>query len=169
MGGWCQLLLMVDRIDDFKYGENGFVKVMKYIIYNEFYLFGYFLDDLIMSGVIIFEIFGQVSEYFLFFIDICDIYNQIYGMELKLLCDIYVFIQCDEMWEIICMCCVQVCGVLVVQNLKFKDIVYSGDLIEVISKLVFFDVYGFKYYFVMVNVGKWLISYGIIINFCEIK
>ncbi|MGS6305882.1 3-hydroxyacyl-ACP dehydratase FabZ family protein, partial [Enterobacter sichuanensis] len=33
-GGWRQPLLMVDRIDDFKYGENGYVKVTKHITYN---------------------------------------------------------------------------------------------------------------------------------------
>lgn len=82
MGGWRQPLLMVDRIDDFKYGENGFVKVTKHITYNEPYLLGHFPDDPIMPGVIISEIFGQASEYLSFLTDICDIYNQTYGTEL---------------------------------------------------------------------------------------
>ena len=52
MGGWRQPLLMVDRIDDFKYGENGFVKVTKHITYNEPYLLGHFPDDPIMRVII---------------------------------------------------------------------------------------------------------------------
>ena len=52
MGGWRQPLLMVDRIDDFKYGENGFVKVTKHITYNEPYLLGHFPDDPIMPGLL---------------------------------------------------------------------------------------------------------------------
>lgn len=76
MGGWRQPLLMVDRIDDFKYGENGFVKVTKHITYNEPYLLGHFPDDPIMPGVIISEIFGQASEYLSFLTDICDIYGE---------------------------------------------------------------------------------------------
>lgn len=50
MGGWRQPLLMVDRIDDFKYGDNGFVKVTKHVAYNEPYLLGHFPDDPIMRG-----------------------------------------------------------------------------------------------------------------------
>ena len=63
MGGWRQPLLMVDRIDDFKYGENGYVKVIKHVTYNEPYLLGHFPEDPIMPGAIISEIFGQASRY----------------------------------------------------------------------------------------------------------
>ncbi|MFH4998613.1 beta-hydroxyacyl-ACP dehydratase, partial [Salmonella sp. 2019-SM258] len=38
MGGWRQPLLMVDKIADYKYGENGFVSVVKHVTYNEPYL-----------------------------------------------------------------------------------------------------------------------------------
>ncbi len=40
MGGWRQPLLMVDKIADYKYGENGFVSVVKHVTYNEPYLLG---------------------------------------------------------------------------------------------------------------------------------
>lgn len=169
MGGWRQPLLMVDRIDDFKYGENGFVKVTKHITYNEPYLLGHFPDDPIMPGVIISEIFGQASEYLSFLTDICDIYNQTYGTELKSLRDIHALIQRDEMRENIRTRRAQVRGVLAAQNLKFKDIAYPGDSIEVTSKLAFSDAHGFKHYSVTANVGKRLISHGTIINFRETK
>lgn len=52
MGGWRQPLLMVDRIDDFKYGENGYVKVIKHVTYNEPYLLGHFPEDPIMPGLL---------------------------------------------------------------------------------------------------------------------
>ena len=53
MGGWRQPLLMVDKIADYKYGENGFVSVVKHVTYNEPYLLGHFPEDPIMPGVII--------------------------------------------------------------------------------------------------------------------
>lgn len=89
MGGWRQPLLMVDRIDDYKYGENGYVQIVKHITYNEPYLLGHFPDDPIMPGVLIAEIFGQASEYFSFITDVCDIYFEKFGIELKNLRDIY--------------------------------------------------------------------------------
>lgn len=169
MGGWRQPLLMVDRIDDFKYGENGFVKVTKHITYNEPYLLGHFPDDPIMPGVIISEIFGQASEYLSFLTDICDIYSETYGGELKSLRDIHALITRDEMREIIRTRRAQVRGVLAAQNLKFKSIAYPGDSIEVTSKLAFSDAHGFKHYSVTANVGKRLISHGTIINYRESK
>ncbi len=50
MGGWRQPLLMVDKIADYKYGENGFVSVVKHVTYNEPYLLGHFPEDPIMPG-----------------------------------------------------------------------------------------------------------------------
>ena len=63
----------------------------------------------------------------------------------------------------------QVRGVLAAQNLKFKDIAYPGDSIDVVSKLAFSDASGFKHYSVTAYVGKKLISQGTIINFRETK
>ncbi len=168
MGGWRQPLLMVDKIDDFKYGENGYIKVIKHVTYNDPWLLGHFPDDPIMPGVIISEIFGQASEYLSFFTDICDIYSARYNEELKSLRDIHTRIASDEMLEIIRTRRAQVRGVLAAQNLKFKEIAYPGDSIEVISKLAFSDNNGFKHYSVTANVGKKLISHGTIINFREI-
>ncbi|ENI1687514.1 beta-hydroxyacyl-ACP dehydratase [Escherichia coli] len=139
MGGWRQPLLMVDKIADYKYGENGFVSVVKHVTYNEPYLLGHFPEDPIMPGVIISEIFGQASEYLSFLTYICDIWRS------------------------------QVRGVLAAQNLKFKDIAYPGDSIDVVSKLAFSDASGFKHYSVTAYVGKKLISQGTIINFRETK
>jgi 3-hydroxymyristoyl/3-hydroxydecanoyl-(acyl carrier protein) dehydratase len=169
MGGWRQPLLMVDRIDDFKYGENGFVKVTKHIAFNEPYLQGHFPDDPIMPGVIIAEIFGQASEYLSFLTDICDIYQARCNETLKSLRDIHAHITTDEMLAIIRARRAQVRGVLAAQNLKFKDIAYPGDSIEVTSKLAFSDANGFKHYSVSAHVGKRLISHGTIINYRESK
>ncbi|MEG4676094.1 beta-hydroxyacyl-ACP dehydratase, partial [Enterobacter cloacae] len=91
------------------------------------------------------------------------------GTELKSLRDIHALIQRDEMLEIIRTRRAQVRGVLAAQNLKFKDIAYPGDSIEVTSKLAFSDAHGFKHYSVTANVGKRLISHGTIINFRETK
>ncbi|MDR0806400.1 MAG: beta-hydroxyacyl-ACP dehydratase [Enterobacteriaceae bacterium] len=169
MGGWRQPLLMVDRIDDYKYGENGYVQVVKHVTYNEPYLLGHFPEDPIMPGVIVSEIFGQASEYLSFLTDICDIYNERYGESLKSLRDIHSKIYDENMRDIIRTRRSQVRGVLAAQNLKFKDIAYPGDSIEVVSKLAFSDDHGFKHYSVSAHVGKRLISQGTIINFREVK
>ncbi|TCC04681.1 beta-hydroxyacyl-ACP dehydratase [Kosakonia quasisacchari] len=169
MGGWRQPLLMVDRIDDYKYGENGYVQIVKHVTYNEPYLLGHFPDDPIMPGVLIAEIFGQASEYFSFITDVCDIYFEKFGIELKSLRDIYAKIHQQELLDIIRTRRSQVRGVLAAQNLKFKDIAYPGDTIEVTSKLAFSDPTGFKHYSVTANVGKKLISQGTIINYREAK
>ncbi|MBK4715275.1 MULTISPECIES: hotdog family protein [Tenebrionibacter/Tenebrionicola group] len=169
MGGWRQPLIMVDRITDFKYGENGNVQVIKHITYNEPYLLGHFPEDPIMPGVMISEIFGQASEYFSFLCDICDIWQSQQGEELKSLRDIYARLGDEKMREIIRTRRSQVRGVLASQNLKFKDIAYPGDTIEVTSKLAFSDSSGFMHYAVSAHVGKKLISQGTIINFREVK
>ncbi|WP_342321208.1 3-hydroxyacyl-ACP dehydratase FabZ family protein [Kosakonia sp. BYX6] len=169
MGGWRQPLLMVDRIEDYKYGENGFVHVIKHVTYNEPYLLGHFPEDPIMPGVIIAEIFGQASEYLSFLTDVCDIYFERFGTELKTLRDIFARIHEPELLNIIRTRRAQVRGVLAAQNLKFKDIAYPGDTIEVVSKLAFSDPGGFKHYSVTANVGKKLISQGTIVNFRESK
>ncbi|MCV5540367.1 beta-hydroxyacyl-ACP dehydratase, partial [Escherichia coli] len=57
----------------------------------------------------------------------------------------------------------------VAQNLKFKDIAYPGDSIDVVSKLAFSDASGFKHYSVTAYDSKKLISQGTIINFRETK
>lgn len=169
MGGWRQPLIMVDRIDDFKYGDNGYVNVIKHVTYNEPYLLGHFPEDPIMPGVIISEIFGQASEYYSFLTDICDIYKESVGKELKSLRDIHAVIQDETLRQIIRTRRSQVRGVLAAQNLKFKDIAYPGDTIEVVSKLAFSDSSGFKHYAVSAHVGKKLISQGTIINFRDVK
>ena len=169
MGGWRQPLLMVDKIADYKYGENGFVSVVKHVTYNEPYLLGHFPEDPIMPGVIISEIFGQASEYLSFLTDICDIWRERFEEELKSLRDIHARIHRPEMLEIISTRRSQVRGVLAAQNLKFKDIAYPGDSIDVVSKLAFSDASGFKHYSVTAYVGKKLISQGTIINFRETK
>ena len=169
MGGWRQPLIMVDRIEDYKYGNNGYIKVIKHVTYNDPYLLGHFPDDPVMPGVIISEIFGQASEYLSFITDICDIYSVDQGVELNSLRDIFEKINDDNMRQIIRVRRNQVRGVLAAQNLKFKEIAYPGDTIEVVSKLAFSDSHGFKHYAVSAHVGKKLISHGTIINFREIN
>ncbi len=169
MGGWRQPLLMVDRVDEFKYGANGFIRVIKHVTYNEPYLLGHFPEDPIMPGVIISEIFGQASEYLSFFTDICDIYRERFAEDIQSLRDIHARIHDPEMLDIIRSRRAQVRGVLASQNLKFKDIAYPGDTIEVVSKLAFSDINGFRHYSVTAHVGKKIISQGTIVNFREVK
>ncbi|HCT8364416.1 hotdog family protein [Klebsiella aerogenes] len=168
MGGWRQPLIMVDKIVDYKYGENGFIKVIKHVTYNDPYLLGHFPEDPIMPGAIISEIFGQASEYYSFLTDICDIYQRRYGENLSSLRDLYALIRHPDMLSTICTRRAQVRGVLASQNLKFKGTAYPGDTIEVVSKLSFSDDSGFKHYSVTANVGKKIISQGVIINFREV-
>ncbi|WP_392565892.1 3-hydroxyacyl-ACP dehydratase FabZ family protein [Utexia brackfieldae] len=168
MGGWRQPLMMVDRIDDFKYGHSGYIRVVKHVTYNEPYMSGHFPEDPIMSGVLISEIFGQASEYFSFLSDICEIYHQQYDETLVSLRDIYNKINDENMLDIIRQRRSQVRGKLASQNLKFKEAAYPGDTIEVTSKLAFSDSNGFMHYSVSAHVGKKLISQGTIINFREV-
>lgn len=168
MGAWRPPLLMVDKIKDYKYGENGFIQVVKHVTYNDPYLAGHFPDDPIMPGAIISEIFGQASEYFSFLTDVCDIYYQQTGNAFKTLRDIHACINEPAMLEIIRTQRAQVRGVLAAQNLKFKHSAYPGDTIEVVSKLAFSDSNGFQHYSVTANVGKRVISQGTIINFRDV-
>ena len=168
MGGWRPPLMMVDQISDYKYGENGFIQVVKYVTYNDPYLAGHFPEDPILPGAIISEIFGQASEYFSFLTDVCDLYSQQTGKVFRTLRDIHACINEPEMLEIIRTRRTQVRGVLAAQNLKFKHSAYPGDTIEVISKLAFSDANGFKHYSVTANVGKKIISQGTIINYREV-
>lgn len=169
MGGWRQPLIMVDRIDDYKYGEKGYVRVVKHVTYNEPYLLGHFPEDPIMPGVMIAEIFGQASEYLSFLTDICDIYREHHQENLQSLRDIRARIYDAGMLEIIRARRAQVRGVLAAQNLKFKEVACPGDTIEVISRLAFSDESGFKHYAVSAHVGKREISKGTIINYREVK
>ncbi|WP_426816619.1 3-hydroxyacyl-ACP dehydratase FabZ family protein [Winslowiella sp. 2C04] len=169
MGGWRQPLVMVDRIDDYKYGDNGYIKIIKHVTYNEPYMAGHFPEDPIMPGVLISEIFGQASEYLSFLTDICDIWQEKYQQEMRTLRDIHSNIYDENMRSIIRTRRSQVRGVLASQNLKFKEIAWPGDTIEVVSKLSFADSNGFKHYAVSAHVGKKLISQGVIINFRETK
>lgn len=169
MGGWRQPLIMVDRIDDYRYGDSGYIKVIKHVTYNEPWIIGHFPDDPIMPGVIISEIFGQASEYLSFLTDVCDLYHINHKEDLRSLREIHARINDEKMREIIRTRRVQVRGVLASQNLKFKDIAYPGDTIDVVSKLTFSDNKGFKHYSVAAHVGKKLISQGVIINFREVK
>lgn len=168
MGGWRQPLLMVDKIVDYKYGDNGFIKVIKHVTYNDPYLLGHFPEDPIMPGAIISEIFGQASEYYSFLTDICDIYQLREGKELRTLRDIHAYINDSNMLDAIRSRRAQVRGVLASQNLKFKGTAYPGDTIEVVSKISFSDSSGFKHYLVTANVGKKIISQGVIVNFREV-
>lgn len=161
-------MLMVDSIEDYKYGDTGYIKVIKHVTYNDPYLLGHFPEDPIMPGAIISEIFGQASEYFSFLTDICDIYLQRMGDECKTMRDIHSRIHQPEMLDIIRTRRAQVRGVLAAQNLKFKESAYPGDTIEVTSKLAFADNTGFKHYSVTANVGKKIISQGTIINYREV-
>lgn len=169
MGAWRQPLMMVDRIEEYKYGENGYIRVIKHVTYNDSYLAGHFPENPIMPGVIVAEIFGQASEYFSFISDICDVWAERFGISLTSLRDIHNVIHRPELIAIIRERRAQVRGVLASQNLKFKDIAYPGDTIEVISRPAFTDPAGFKHYSVTANVGKKKISDGTIINFRETK
>jgi len=169
MGGWRQPLIMVDRIDDYKYGDKSYVQVVKHISYNEPWLAGHFPDDPIMPGTMISEIFGQASEYLSFLTDICDLYRQRFDIELKSLRDIHRRMHEHVMLDIIRNQRMQVRGVLAAQNLKFKGIVYPGDTVEVKSELTFADPHGFKHYTVAAYVDKKQIGYGTIINYREVK
>ena len=169
MGSWRQPLLMVDRISHYQYGEKGSIQVIKHVTYNEPYMQGHFPDNPIMPGALIAEIFGQASEYFSFLTDICDIYRQRYGEDLQSLHDICSKINQQDMRDIIHLRRAQVQGVLAAQNLKFKDIAYPGDTLEVTSQLIFSDNNGFKHYSVCAYVGKKVIGKGTIINYREVK
>lgn len=169
MGGWRQPLIMVDRINDYHYGEKGYVQVVKHISYNEPWLAGHFPDDPIMPGSLIAEIFGQASEYLSFLTDICNLYQQRCDITLRSLRDIQRRLYEQEMQEIIRCQRAQVRGVLAAQNLKFKGIVYPGDSVEVTSELTFADPHGFKHYSVAAWVDRRQISHGTIINYREVR
>lgn len=167
MGGWRQPTIMVDKIIDFIPGEKGHITVIKHVTFNDNYLLGHFPQHPVMPGIMIAEIFGQASEYLSFINDFCILYKRLKNIELKSFNDIAKAINEPISESILCTHRKNVEGVLVSQNLKYKNSAYPGDTIEVKSMLILSDPYYFKHYLVEARVGKKIIANGTIVNYRE--
>ncbi|EKT61988.1 3-hydroxyacyl-ACP dehydratase FabZ family protein [Providencia burhodogranariea] len=167
IGGWRQPIIMVDRIIDFIPGEKGSITIIKHVTYNDNYLLGHYPEDPVMPGIMIAEIFGQASEYFSFIDDFCSIYKKGKNVVLNCFSEVAQAIKQPESELILIEHRSRVEGVLVSQNLKFKNSVYPGDTIEVKSSLLLSDINNFKHYLVEARVGKKIIANGTIVNYRE--
>ncbi|MBW5407771.1 beta-hydroxyacyl-ACP dehydratase [Morganella morganii] len=156
---------MVDRIIDFQPGEYGCITVIKHVTFNDSFLQGHFPDDPVMPGIMIAEIFGQASEYLSFIDDFCNIYNKRKNILLNRFSDISKAMSEPESLSTLISHRNKVNGVLVSQNIKYKNSVYPGDTIEVRSKLLLSDPDSFKHYNVEARVGKKLVAAGTIVNY----
>lgn len=165
MGAWRSPIFMVDRITDFRPGENGTITVMKHVSFNDPYINGHFPDNPIMPGVMIAEIFGQASEYLSLLNDYCLAHYKACDSELKKFDDISQSLHTQEGKERVLAERHRIVGFLAAQDLKFKHVVVPGDTIEVTSQLSMSDSHGFYHYNVNARVGRHIASQGKIINF----
>ncbi|WP_052118331.1 3-hydroxyacyl-ACP dehydratase FabZ family protein [Erwinia oleae] len=165
MGAWRSPIFMVDRIIDFKPGDDGSITVIKHVGFNEPYIPGHFPDNPVMPGVMVAEIFGQASEYLSLLNDYCHAHEKEYGNALKKFDDISRSLQTPDGTERVLAERHRIVGFLAAQDLKFKHVVVPGDTIEVTSKLSMTDSHGFYHYDVSARVGRHIASQGKIINF----
>lgn len=165
LGSWRSPIFMVDRIIDYRAGEHSQITTIKHVTFNEPYIPGHFLDNPIMPGVMIAEIFGQTSEYLSLLNDFCKIHQKETDEIITKFDDVAKVLLTEEGANRILKERERVVGVLASQDVKFKHIALPGDTIEATSKIAFQDNNGFIHYDVEARVGRKLICAGKIINF----
>lgn len=56
---YCYLFLLVDVVEDYVKGE--FIIGIKGVMFNELFFLGYFFGNLVMLGVLMIEVMGQIG------------------------------------------------------------------------------------------------------------
>ncbi|WP_241488358.1 beta-hydroxyacyl-ACP dehydratase [Winslowiella iniecta] len=156
---------MIDRIADYKPGENASITVVKHVTFNEPYITGHYPDNPVMPGVMIAEVFSQASEYLSLLNDFTDRYQNEWRKALVSFDDVAKALTTDSGVATIIAERKRIIGYLVAQNIKFKHVVFPGDSLYVTSQLTAVDEKGFCHYNVEARVGRHIASCGRIINY----
>ena len=165
IGAWRAPIFMVDRIADYKPGNNASITVVKHVTFNEPYISGHYPDNPVMPGVMIAEVFSQASEYLSLLNDFTVRYQQERGENLVSFDDVAKALATESGVATVLAERKRIIGYLVSQNIKFKHVVFPGDSLYITSQLTAVDEKGFYHYNVEARVGRHIASCGRIINY----
>lgn len=163
-----QPFMMVDKIINFKNGERPKITAIKTVAANEPQFNGHFPDFPVMPGVLIAETFGQTSEYMNVILQFIEDYQKDIDDELEDLYELKAAIHCPEGVERVKKVSANLMGFLASQDLKFRGVVYPGDVLEITSELFLVDSAGFNHFNVEARVGKKIVCSGRMSNWRRI-
>ncbi|EAT12719.1 beta-hydroxyacyl-ACP dehydratase [Bermanella marisrubri] len=155
-----QPFMMVDRIVNFQDGEKPKIQSIKTVASNEPHFVGHFPGYPVMPGVLIAETFGQTSEYMNLILQFIDSYEQDTGIRLEDPHELKAALHCPQGIERAQKLQQKTMGFLASQDLKFKGVVYPGDVLEISSEMFLVDSAGFNHFNVEARVGKKIVCSG---------
>jgi len=163
-----QPFAMIDKIVNFKNGERPVITAIKTVATNEPHFVGHFPGFPVMPGVLIAETFGQASEYMNVIIEFIESYQADTGNELEDLHELKAAIHSPEGLDRVKKFSTNRMGLLASQDLKFRGVVYPGDVIEITSEMFLVDSAGFNHFNVEARVGKNIVCSGRMSNWRQI-
>ncbi|WP_396588712.1 3-hydroxyacyl-ACP dehydratase FabZ family protein [Bermanella sp. R86510] len=155
-----QPFMMVDRIVNFQNGEKPRINSIKTVASNEPHFVGHFPGFPVMPGVLIAETFGQTSEYMNLILQFIESYESDTGISLDDPYELKAALHCQEGIARAQKLSRNTMGFLASQDLKFKGVVYPGDVLEISSELFLIDSSGFNHFNVEARVGKKIVCSG---------
>lgn len=164
-----QPFMMVDKIINFKNGERPKITSIKSVAANEPHFTGHFPGFPVMPGVLIAETFGQTSEYMNVILQFIDDYKEETGNDLEDLHELKGAIHSPEGVARVQRISSNLMGFLASQDLKFRGVVYPGDVLEITSELFLVDSAGFNHFNVEARVGKKIVCSGRMSNWRQIN
>jgi 3-hydroxyacyl-[acyl-carrier-protein] dehydratase len=164
-----QPFMMVDKIINFKNGERPKITSIKVVAANEPHFTGHFPGFPVMPGVLIAETFGQTSEYMNVILQFIEDYSDETGNNLEDLYELKGAIHSPEGVERVQRISANLMGFLASQDLKFRGVVYPGDVLEISSELFLVDSAGFNHFNVEARVGKKIVCSGRMSNWRQIN
>lgn len=163
-----QPFMMVDKIINFKNGERPKITSIKTVAANEPHFTGHFPGFPVMPGVLIAETFGQTSEYMNVILSFIEDYKEETGNDLEDLHELKAAIHCPEGVTRVKNISENLMGFLASQDLKFRGVVYPGDVLELTSELFLVDSAGFNHFNVEARVGKKIVCSGRMSNWRQV-
>lgn len=161
--------MMVDKIINFKNGERPKITSIKTVAANEPQFTGHFPGFPVMPGVLIAESFGQTSEYMNVILQFIVEYQRDTGDDLDDLHDLKNAIHSADGIARVKQISSNLMGFLASQDLKFRGIVYPGDVLEITSELFIVDSSGFNHFNVEARVGKKIVCSGRMSNWRQVN
>ncbi|GAA6138079.1 3-hydroxyacyl-ACP dehydratase FabZ family protein [Arenicella sp. 4NH20-0111] len=163
-----QPFMMVDKVINFKNGERPKITAIKTVASNEPHFTGHFPGFPVMPGVLIAETFGQTSEYMNVILQFIDDYEMEHDDKLEDLHELKAAIHSPEGVKRLEKVSANLMGFLASQDLKFRGVVYPGDVLEITSELFLVDATGFNHFNVEARVGKKIVCSGRMSNWRQI-
>lgn len=164
-----QPFMMVDKIISLQNGDKPKITAIKTVAANEPHFTGHFPGFPVMPGVLIAETFGQTSEYMNVILQFIDDYREETGEKLDDLHELKAALHCPEGVSRVQKVSENLMGFLASQDLKFRGVVYPGDVLEISSELFLVDSAGFNHFNVEARVGKKIVCSGRMSNWRQIN